>query len=358
MTSKPPPFTLGILGGGQLGRMSACAAARLGIKTIIYTDEKDAPASHVAFKTIVGGYDDKAKLKHFASLVDVISYEFENIPSTTVAYLKKLKPVYPDEKLLAVSQDRLKEKSFLNRIGIATARWKSAKNISDVEKTLKSWGKTSCIIKTTRFGYDGKGQVLCRSPKDIKLALKKLTSRPLIVEELVDFDCEVSVIVGRDKNGKMAVYGPVLNEHRHHILHKTTAPAPNLSPKLQKETQRIAQKLAQKINLRGVLALELFITKSGKILANEIAPRTHNSGHYSIDACAVSQFETHVRAVCGLPVIDPGQHSKAVMLNLIGKDALKAPAYARQKNACVHLYGKQDIKPGRKMGHVTFLEKK
>lgn len=358
MNKNTPLITLGILGGGQLGRMSACAAARLGIRVVIYTDERGAPASDAAAKTIVGSYDNKPKLKGFASQVDVISYEFENIPVTTVAYLKKLKPVYPDEKLLAVSQDRLKEKSFLNRIGIDTARWKEAKSVSDVEKTLKLWGKTGCIIKTTRFGYDGKGQILCRSLKDLKLAFEKLKGRTLIVEELIDFDCEVSVIVGRDKNGKMAVYGPVRNEHHHHILHKTTAPAKGVSPKLQKETQRIAKKLAQKIQLRGVLALELFITKSGKILANEIAPRTHNSGHYSIDACAVSQFENHVRAVCGLPIGDPAQHSPAVMLNLIGKDALLAPRYMKQKNACVHLYGKHAIKPGRKMGHVTFLEKK
>lgn len=348
---------LGILGGGQLGRMSAMASARLGIKVVIFTPEKDSPASHVADETIVAGYDNKKALKKFASKVDVISYEFENIPVGTVKYLTKLKPVYPDSRLLDVSQDRLKEKAFLNKIGIDTARWKAAKNVSDVDKALKAWGKTGCIIKTTRFGYDGKGQFLCRNCNDINVAFQKLTSRPLIVEELIDFDCEMSVIVARDHAGKMAVYGPMINEHRHRILHKTTFPA-QISAALQKETLRIAQKLATKVGLRGVLALEMFVTKKGKILANEIAPRTHNSGHWTIDACAVSQFEQHVRTVCGLPVGSSEHHSKAVMLNLIGNDVKKIPQYVKQKNACVHLYGKHDVKLGRKMGHVTFLTNK
>jgi 5-(carboxyamino)imidazole ribonucleotide synthase len=348
-------ITLGILGGGQLGRMSALAAARLGIKCVIFTDEKNSPASDVAHETIVASYNNKKALKTFAGKVDVISYEFENIPIETVRYLKKLKPVYPDEKLLEVSQDRLKEKAFLNKINIDTARWKSAKTVSDVGKILKSWKKSACVIKTTRFGYDGKGQFLCRSKSDINAAFRKLTSRDLIVEELIDFACEISVIVARDKTGKTAIYGPVLNEHRHHILHKTTVPA-KISPLLQKETQRIAQRLAKAVNLRGVLALEMFVTKDGRILANEIAPRTHNSGHWTIDACAVSQFEQHVRTVCGLPVGSPDRHSDAVMINLIGRDVLESAAYLKQKNACVHLYGKRTIKPGRKMGHVTILK--
>jgi 5-(carboxyamino)imidazole ribonucleotide synthase len=348
---------LGILGGGQLGRMSAIAAARLGIPVVIYTDEEHSPASYVAAYTFVGDYSDKKKLREFAKIVDVISYEFENIPVETVRYLKKLKPVYPDERLLDVSQDRLKEKSFLNSIGIKTALWKSAKNPEDVDKILSKWGKTSCIIKTTRFGYDGKGQHLCKTKSDINVAFRILKSRPLIVEELIDFACEISVIVARDKAGKMASYGPVINEHRHHILHKTVSPA-KLSPKVQQNAIRIAQKLATKVKLRGVLALEMFVTKNGEIIANEIAPRTHNSGHWTIDACSISQFEQHVRTVCGLPVGSSISHSGATMINLIGKDVLKAGTYARQKNTCVHLYGKHDIKPGRKMGHITILEKK
>jgi 5-(carboxyamino)imidazole ribonucleotide synthase len=349
--------TLGILGGGQLGRMSAMAAARLGIPVVIYTDEEFSPASHVTAFTFVGKYSDKKKLKEFSKIVDVISYEFENIPVETVRYLKKFKPVYPDEKLLDVSQDRLKEKSYLNSIGIRTARFKSAKNPSDVDKILRSWGETLCIIKTTRFGYDGKGQKLCRNKSDINVAFQKFKSRPLIVEELIDFSCEISVIIARDSHGKTALYGPVVNKHRHHILHKTTSPA-KLSSKIVKKARDAAQKLATKVNLRGVLALEMFVTKKGEIIANEIAPRTHNSGHWTIDACAVSQFEQHVRTVCGLPVGSPRQHTPAVMINLIGNDAKTAAKYLKQENACLHLYGKQDIKPGRKMGHITILGKK
>ncbi len=350
-------ITLGILGGGQLGRMSAMAAARLGIKVVIFTDEKDSPASHVAAETIVARYDNKAALKKFAARVNVISYEFENIPVETVRYLKKLKPVYPDDRLLNVSQDRLKEKSFLNSIGIRTARWKGVENPADVEKILQKWKTNSCIIKTTRFGYDGKGQHFCKNARNMNRAFQKLKSRPLIVEELVDFKCEISVIVARDSNGKTACYGPMVNEHRHHILHKTVSPA-KLPEKTQQKALDAAKKLAAKVNLRGVLALEMFVTKNGEIIANEIAPRTHNSGHWTIDACAVSQFEQHVRTVCGLPVGSSASHSGATMINLIGNDVRRAAKYLKQENACVHLYGKQDVKSGRKMGHVTLLEKK
>ena len=354
---KKKSMTLGIVGGGQLGRMSAMAAARLGITTVIYTDEKNAPAAQVASKTIVGRYDDKEKLKAFAANVDVISYEFENIPVKTVGYLRKFKPVYPDERLLEVAQDRLKEKAFLNRIGIPTARWAEAKNPENVIKTLKKWGARGCIIKTTRFGYDGKGQYLCRKPSEIAVAFQKLGKTTLIVEELIDFKCEVSVIVARDKAGKMAVYGPMLNDHRHHILHTTTFPA-KIPHKTAAQAVRAARTLAAKLKLRGVLALEMFVTRDGRILANEIAPRTHNSGHWTIDCCAVSQFEQHVRTVCGLAVGSPKAHSAGVMLNLIGDDIFKIPAYAQKPGACVHDYGKSDAKPGRKMGHVTFVKMK
>lgn len=350
-------ITMGLLGGGQLGRMSAMAAARLGIRVVIFTPERNSPASHVAVETIIAEYGDKKALRAFAKKVDVISYEFENIPVETVDYLTKFKPVYPDRKLLEVSQDRLKEKTFLNSIGIPTARFAGVKNAAEVEKNLQKWGQKACILKTTRFGYDGKGQILCKTSAQLHAAFQKLKSRPLIMEDIVDFDCEISVIICRDRFENMAVYGPMLNEHRDHILHKTTAPA-GLSPKIEKEAVRCAKKLAEKVNLRGVLALEMFVTKKGGIVANEIAPRTHNSGHWTIDACSISQFEQHVRAVCGLPVGRAVQHSKAVMINLIGDDVAKIPQYLAQQNACVHLYGKQEVKPGRKMGHVTFLKLK
>jgi 5-(carboxyamino)imidazole ribonucleotide synthase len=354
---KNTSIILGILGGGQLGRMSAMAAARLGIRVVIFTDEKNAPASDVASETIVGHYDDKAKLKKFAAKVDVISYEFENIPAETVRYLRTLKPVYPDERLLEVSQDRLKEKAFLNRIGIPTARWAEAKNPKDVAKTLQKWGSRGCILKTTRFGYDGKGQYLCRKPADVSVAFQKLAGHILIIEDLIDFKCEISVIVARDHAGKMAVYGPMLNDHRHHILHTTTFPS-KIAPALAKKAVHAAQTLATKVGLRGVLALEMFVTRDGQILANEIAPRTHNSGHWTIDCCGVSQFEQHVRTVCGLSVGSAAHHSEGVMLNLIGDDIQKIPSYLKKPGACVHDYGKHEAKPGRKMGHVNFVKMK
>ena len=346
---------LGILGGGQLGRMSAQAAKKLGIEVVIYTPEQDSPAAEVASETMVGAYDDQAALKEFSEKVDVISYEFENIPVETVRYLNNLKPVYPDDRLLEVAQDRIKEKTYLNSIGIPTARWASVSNYSEAEETLKASSTKALILKTIRFGYDGKGQVKIEPGDDIRNAFGQLNSNQIIAEEMIDFKCEISVIVSRGANGTMEFYGPMLNKHKNHILHKTIVPAP-IDPNLAREAVEITQKLAERINLRGVLALEMFVTNDGKILANEIAPRTHNSGHWSIDACTVSQFENHVRTVCGLDAAPQNRHSAAEMINLIGDDVLHLGAYKDQENACVHLYGKHDIKPGRKMGHVTILK--
>lgn len=348
---------LGILGGGQLGRMSALAAARLGIKTIIFTPEKNSPASFVSNQTLMAEYSDFTALKVFAEKVDVISYEFENIPLETIVYLEKLKPVYPDNRLLEASQDRVTEKSFLNKIGIPTARWHDIQSAQDIKSKLSEWGSVSCILKTRRFGYDGKGQARIQTHSDIDAAWTQFKNTPLIMEESIDFAHEISVIIARDQLGNMETYGPMLNEHKNHILSRTIVPA-GLDEGLMVEALEMTKNLAEKLNLRGVLTLEMFVTKEGKILANEIAPRTHNSGHWSIDACAVSQFENHVRTVFGLPVGAPGRHSDAEMLNLIGDDILTASKYLAQENACLHLYGKQDVVLGRKMGHVTFLKDK
>lgn len=345
---------LGILGGGQLGRMSAQAAKDLGIRTVIFTPEKNSPAAQVADETVVANYDDEKALQQFSKKVDVISYEFENIPVKTVKYLKILKPVYPDERLLEVSQDRFSEKSFLNDIGIATTRWAKAEKPENVDEILKKWGKSECILKTARFGYDGKGQKRYALGDDINEAWRILKSNDIIVEEIIDFDCEISVVVGRDESGKTVTYGPMRNEHKNHILDKTTVPA-NISNEIAAQSLKIAAQLAEAVNLRGVLALELFVTKNGQILANEIAPRTHNSGHWTIDACKVSQFAQHVRTVCGLGAQDPQRHSNAVMINLIGDDVNNLEQYQGKSNTFVHLYGKTDAKPGRKMGHVTIL---
>lgn len=348
--------TLGILGGGQLGRMSAMAAARLGIRTVILTPEEHSPASQVADETIVARYEEHAALKELAKKCDVVSYEFENIPVESIRFLQKHVEVYPDDKLLDIAQDRIKEKQFLNDIGIETARWAAVNSGDDILPVLQEWGVHQGILKTTRFGYDGKGQRLYKKGEDIYEACARLGAKqPLIIEDVVPFSCELSVIIARDKMGQTAFYGPSLNEHKNHILHKSTVPAP-VPENVAEKARNMAERLAEAVDLVGVLALELFLTEDNRLLANEIAPRTHNSGHWTIDACAVSQFENHVRTVCGLHVGVPGRHSDAIMRNLIGDDVKDSPKFLEAPHTCLHLYGKSEIRPGRKMGHVNVLK--
>lgn len=352
--------TLGILGGGQLGRMSAMAAARLGISTHIYCPEKGCPASLVTPHFTCAEYEDKKALKAFAKQVDVISYEFENIPLETVEYLKQFTAVYPDSRLLEVSQNRLKEKDFLNSIGIPTAPWAPCHKPEDISMTMGKWSATECIIKTARFGYDGKGQIFHRDSDDIQKSWDDLNTEEAVIEGIIDFDFEISIVIARDLAGQSVAYPAVKNEHTNHILSKTIADfgdgAP-ISADLQKEASDIAHRLAEAVDLVGVLALELFVTKDGELLANEIAPRTHNSGHWTIDACAVSQFENHVRCVCGLPVGQTLPHSAAEMINLIGDDVDDLAQYLEMDHTHIHLYGKTEAREGRKMGHVTILKK-
>jgi 5-(carboxyamino)imidazole ribonucleotide synthase len=346
--------TLGILGGGQLGMMSARAARGLDIKTIIYTPEENSPASKVADEAIVAAYDDHAALESFAARVDYISYEFENIPVETIRVLNRFKPVYPDETLLKITQDRLVEKQFLNDIGIPTARWAAVRSVDDVRTCLNEWGAARCILKTTRFGYDGKGQAFVKSPDDIDEAWKSLSSSVLIAESLVDFACEISVIVARDHAEKTVTYAPSINIHKNSILHNSISPS-GLPSTIVEQAQEMVLKLAENVDLQGVLALELFVTQDGKLLANEIPPRTHNSGHWTIEACKVSQFENHVRAVCGMDVKPPEQRFKAEMFNLIGEDIHKMKGYVPSDKVFIHDYGKDEVRAGRKMGHVTVL---
>ncbi|MCB1591700.1 MAG: 5-(carboxyamino)imidazole ribonucleotide synthase [Alphaproteobacteria bacterium] len=356
--------TLGILGGGQLGRMSIMAAARLGIRCVVLTPEADSPGSQVAWKTLYAAYEDQSALKELAQLCDAVSYEFENIPLGTVDFLETLKPglVRPTRKLLEVSQNRVAEKEFLNGLGIETARWSPVQSVGDIEKALSGWKSTSFVLKTARYGYDGKGQIFCkaagiRENAGLAAFLEQHQGHELIVEDAIDFTDEISVIVARDIHKKTAVYGPMVNEHRNHILYITKVPAPHNLEICAKAVQ-VTKTLADAVDLQGVLTLEMFVTRGGRLLANEIAPRTHNSGHWTIDACAVSQFEQHVRTVCGLSVGPAESHSDAEMMNLIGPDVLRSDQYLTQQNACLHLYGKQDVREGRKMGHVTFLKEK
>lgn len=360
-TLLPSHVTLGILGGGQLGRMSAMAAARLGIKVIIFCPEKDCPASYVAKETITADYENEAALRDFSAKTDVISYEFENIPVQTIEYLESLKSgsVLPERTLLDVSQDRIKEKSFLNNLDIETVRWKEISSLKDIEKTCTEWASRRFVIKTTRFGYDGKGQIKGEvgsvfENKELDSFMQNTNDQALIMEDFSEFDYEISVIVARDKFGKTEFYGPMLNEHKNHILHKTRVPCGSPDNVIEK-SHDIAGRIANAVNLVGVLTVEYFVCNNDTVLVNEIAPRTHNSGHWSIDACAVSQFENHIRCVCGLNVGAPGRHSNALMLNLIGNDINE---YLTCDKACVHLYGKNDIKEGRKMGHITTLTEK
>lgn len=346
---------LGILGGGQLGRMSALAAARLGIKTHIYCPEENCPASLVTDRFTRAEYEDLKALEAFARSVDVISYEFENIPIETVQFLQKIKPVYPDDKLLAVSQNRLKEKKFLNDIGLTTAPWAPAYSAADIDTYLSNSGTSECILKTTRFGYDGKGQLKHNIKDNSADSWKALNSNELIIEGIIDFAYEMSVIVAKDVFGTIECFPPVVNEHHNHILSRTVSPAP-IPGNIRDEAIEMATRLAREVDLIGVLALELFVSKEGRIVANEIAPRTHNSGHWTMDACTVSQFEQHVRSVCSMPLGRAVQHTDVEMINLIGDDIAKLPEYYKTPGACVHLYGKEEARPGRKMGHVNLLK--
>lgn len=347
--------TLGILGGGQLGRMSALAASALGIRTHIFCPEGNCPASQVTDLFTQAEYEDHNALKAFAASVDVISYEFENIPIETVRFLKAIKPVYPDDTLLEVSQNRLKEKKFLNDIGIETAPWAPCHSAEDITKVMDRWKTSKCIIKTARFGYDGKGQIKHEVTKSASESWKALNTEEAVIEGIVDFAYEASIVVARDAFGKCGAFPVTLNDHRDHILSQSIAPAP-IPAMLARHATDMAKTLAEAVKLVGVLALELFVTKDGKLIANEIAPRTHNSGHWTMDGCNVSQFDQHVRAVCGLPILTPAQHSGVTMMNLIGSDIEKLPAYYEMNNACVHLYGKVEARPGRKMGHVNLLK--
>lgn len=347
---------IGILGGGQLGRMSAIAAARLGITAHIFCPEKDCPASLVTPYFTCASYEDKKALREFAKQVDVITYEFENIPLETIGFLKQSTPVYPDSKLLEVSQNRIKEKDFLNSIGIPTAPWAPCNKAEDIDVTLGKWQTRKCIIKTVRFGYDGKSQVFHTDNDNTLESWKKLNTQEAVIEGVIDFDCEISIIIARDLMGQSVAYPAVMNEHKNHILDKTIAPAP-VTAQIMQDASDMAHRLAEAVDLVGVLALELFVTKDGNLLANEIAPRTHNSGHWTIDACSVSQFENHVRCVCALPVGSTLPHSAAEMINLIGDDVNDLDRYLEMDHTHIHLYGKKEARPGRKMGHVTILKK-
>ena len=351
MTALPPNATIGIVGGGQLGRMSALAAARLGYRCHILSPEPGSPAAQVAAAHTLGDYESSDTLRAFAGAVDVITFEFENVSAAGLDLLASLRPVRPSPTVLRISQDRVVEKSFLAQAGVATAPWveiTSEEGLSVAPVPLPG------VLKTTRLGYDGKGQAVLRALADCAPAWATLAPRPLILEGFVPFACELSVVVARGVDGAMAVFDVVENRHVDGILDTTLAPA-RVAPAIAAEAQSIARRVAEALELVGVLAVEMFLTAAGRLLVNEIAPRPHNSGHWTIDACPVSQFEMHIRAVAGLPLPPGTRHSDAVMRNLVGDAVHHWPRVVATAGLCAHLYGKAEARPGRKMGHVTQL---
>ena len=351
----PPGSTIGILGGGQLGRMLAVAASRLGLKTHIYSDEQAAPAFDVAAARSVGSYDDAHAIASFAAACDVVTCEFENVPAGTLEAAARHVPVLPGAKSFAAAQDRLAEKDFVTRLGIPVAPYARVDSAEDLRAALARVGLPA-LLKTRRFGYDGKGQIVIRAESECAAALDAIGQAPALVEGIVPFEREISVIVVRGTGGGLAFYDPVENVHENGILAVSRAPA-RIQPAIAVEARSIAGAIAEALAHVGVLCVELFEAGDERpaLIVNEFAPRVHNSGHWTIDACLVSQFENHVRAISGWPLGETSRHSDAVMTNLIGADVEKWLAFAAEPGAAVHLYGKGEARPGRKMGHVTRL---
>ena len=341
---------IGILGGGQLGRMLSVAASRLGFRTHIFEPGANPPAGHVADQVTTAGYDDVAALKAFAETVDVITYEFENIPTEALDVLEAIRPIRPGREALRVSQDRLVEKQFLRDLGLTTAPFADVSDMTSLQAAIAEIG-TPAILKTRRFGYDGKGQARLMTPADAEQALADMAGAPAILEGFVDFQFEVSVIAARGVTGEVACFDPGENVHEGGILRTTTVPA-NLRPMMQADAILLAGKILNALDYVGVMGVELFVTPQG-LVVNEIAPRVHNSGHWTQQGCTADQFEQHIRAVAGWPLGDGSRYADVVMENLIGDDMDRVGEIARESGASLHLYGKADVKPGRKMGHVN-----
>jgi 5-(carboxyamino)imidazole ribonucleotide synthase len=352
MTQKlPRRSTIGILGGGQLGRMLAMAAARLDYRVAILEPAEDCPAGEVADRLIIGAYDDPAALDQLAAVSAVVTYEFENVPVSATRRLAGKVPVFPPPEALEAAQDRLTEKRFLNGCGIPTARFEAVGSQEDLERALSAFGGEG-VLKTRRMGYDGKGQRLFRADDQTAGAFEAMGGVPLILEELVAFTKEVSIIAARDRDGAVACFDPAENVHRSGILKRSTVPAA-IGTATAQAAREAATKILQALDYVGVVGVEFFVLSDGTLVANEIAPRVHNSGHWTEAACTVSQFEQHIRAVAGLPLADGERHSDCVMENLIGAEIERLDELCRTPQTYDHLYGKKEARPGRKMGHIT-----
>jgi 5-(carboxyamino)imidazole ribonucleotide synthase len=354
-TILSPGATVGILGGGQLGRMLAMAAARLGLKSHVFCPDAQSPAFDVCAARTVAAYEDEEALARFAAAVDVVTYEFENVPARTAEVLSGLRPVRPDAAALAASQDRLVEKEFIASLGIETAPFLAVDTAGHLARAVAQLGRPS-ILKTRRFGYDGKGQTQIKEGTDLAVAFRSLGGVPAILEGMVPFTKEVSVICARALDGGFKAYDVCENTHEHHILHRTVAPAA-IDAASAAEAVRIARTIADALAYVGVLAVELFVTRepTGETMrVNEIAPRVHNSGHWTEDGAVTSQFEQHIRAIAGWPLGSTALHGSGVeMENLIGVEASEWPALLATEGVCLRLYGKSEERAGRKMGHWT-----
>ena len=352
-----PGDTIGILGGGQLGRMLAMAAARLGLRCQVFSPDPESPAFDVVLNAACAEYADVEAMELFANDVDVITYEFENVPSAAAMILAARRPLLPNRKILETTQDRLAEKDFVKRVGIGTADYADVSSPATLRAAISRIGLPA-VIKTRRFGYDGKGQALIREGDNIDRIWADLGTKSAILEAFVPFEREISVIAARSASGEVECFDVTENEHRDHILKISRAPAA-IPDALAKQAREVAEKIANALDYVGVLAVEMFVLvddTGARILVNEIAPRVHNSGHWTLDGASISQFEQHIRAIAGWPLGKPVRHGPVTMTNLIGDEILEYEQWLTVPGATVHLYGKGPPRPGRKMGHVTLVE--
>jgi len=345
--------TVGIIGGGQLGRMLAMAAGRLNFQTLVLDPQANCPAAQFCVAQIIAAYDDTKALERLARECDVITYEFENVPVKAAHFLETQTSIFPPSTALEISQDRLSEKQFFGQCAIPTAPYWQIDSEADLQATLNV-NKGMSILKTRRLGYDGKGQVRIQGTDQAASAMAAIHHAPAILEGFVDFVREISVIAARGQSGEIEFFDIPENIHREGILRQSTLPAA-IDERLSKKAQEHTHHLLEKLNYVGVIALEFFVTPQGDLIANEFAPRVHNSGHWTETACCVSQFEQHIRAICALPLVKPVRHSDCVMENLIGDDMAQVPELLTQEKITLHLYGKDEVRAGRKMGHFTRL---
>lgn len=350
-----PGSTIGLIGGGQLARMLAIAAAELGFKTVILCPDADCPASQTANEHIVAPYNDRPALDRLISLCDVVTYEFENLPLSTLQYIEQIKVLSPPSKALEIAHDRLLEKQFLNDLGIRTASWHIVNDRASLSAGLSALGGRG-LLKTRCFGYDGKNQIALHNPSEeiMDKALDVFQHQPSILEEIVPFSFEISVLSSSNPEGEHAFYDCSENKHQNGILHKTFVPS-RAPHSVQETAQEINSIVMDALHYVGVLCIEFFVLADGQLLVNEFAPRVHNSGHWTQKACITSQFEQHIRAICALPLGSTARHSNCEMTNLLGNNLSDFQYFLGQKNASVHLYGKSDVQPTRKMGHVIQL---